>query len=138
MAKRYRAELLQDEIAALCRRVGGIERAVVVSLDGFVVASYPPAADDEYESPLHSLQVAATAAGAISLGETALERLAHGDFERLIIDGKSGAMIVYPIGATDAALVAITNKSAKTGLASFAMRQSVSKLGDILSGDVDT
>jgi len=132
MAKRYRVELLQDVLSILCQRVEGIEQAVVVSLDGFVVASHPPAADDEDESPLRSPQVAATAASAIALGEKALGRLAHGDFERLIIEGKSGAMVIHPIDGADAALVAMAGKETKMGLASFAMRQSVTKLEDIL------
>ena len=131
MAKRYRVELLQDELTTLCDKVAGLDQAVVVSLDGFVVASHPVATDDD-TAPLESPNVAATAASAISLGEGALNRLEHGEFERLIIEGEQGAMIIYPIKGTDAALVAMVSKEARMGLASLAMRQSTDTLADIL------
>lgn len=131
MAKRYRVELLQDELFTLCDKVAGLDHAVVVSLDGFVVASYPVATDDD-TTPLQSPNVAATAASAISLGEGALNRLEHGTFERLIIEGQRGAMIIYPIQGTDAALVAMVDKETRMGLASLAMRQSTNALAQIL------
>jgi len=130
MPKRYRVDLLQDQLAGLCRRVDGIEQAVVVSLDGFVAASYPPAAGDD--TPLASPNVAATAANAISLGENALGRLDHGRFQRLIIEGETGAMIIYPIGRPGAALVAVVRREGKMGLVSHAMRQITDGLAAIL------
>ena len=133
MATRYRVELLEEVLSNLCRRVEGIEQAVVVSLEGFVVASHPPAADEEADSPLHSPTIAATAANAIALGTRTLGRLEHGDFERLIMEGNSGAMIIYPIDGADAALVTIIRKDAKMGLASRAMRLSVGELASILT-----
>lgn len=139
MATRYRVELLQDVLSNLCQRVKGIDQAVVVSLDGFVVASHPAASDeDELGSPLNSPQIAATAANAIALGQRTLGRLEHGEFERLIIEGQSGAMIIYPIESADAALVTIVKKDAKMGLASLAMRQSVAELASVLGGEIAT
>ena len=131
MAKRYRVELLQDELTTLCDKVAGLDQAVVVSLDGFVVASHPVASDDD-TSPLQGPNVAATAASAISLGEGALNRLEHGNFERLIIESEEGAMIIYPITDADAALVAMVDKETRMGLASLAMRQSIGRLAEIL------
>jgi predicted regulator of Ras-like GTPase activity (Roadblock/LC7/MglB family) len=77
--------------------------------------------------------VAATAANAIALGERALDRLDQGRFLRLIIEGESGAMIVYPIDGSDAALVALVDPDAKMGLASMAMRQSIQQIASILA-----
>ncbi len=133
MATRYRVDLLEEVLSNLCKRVEGIEQAVVVSLEGFVVASHPPAADEETKSPLHSPTIAATAANAIALGTRTLGRLEHGDFERLIMEGNSGAMIIYPIDGADAALVTIIRKDAKMGLASRAMRLSVGELAAVLT-----
>lgn len=132
MATRYRVELLEDILSDLCGRVDGIEQAVVVSLDGFVVAAHPLAADTEADSPLHSPKIAATAANAIDLGTKTLGRLEHGGFERLIMEGEGGAMIIYPISATDAALVTMVRKDVKMGLASRAMRLSLTELASIL------
>jgi predicted regulator of Ras-like GTPase activity (Roadblock/LC7/MglB family) len=132
MATRYRIELLQDALSALCHRVCGVEQAVMTSLEGFVVASYP-SSDDESESPLPSPKIAATAASAVALGEGSLQRLEHGGLERLIIEGETGSVIIHPIRGADAALIAITAKDAKMGLVSLAMRQSIAALESILS-----
>lgn len=137
MVKRYRANLLQDEISALFHRVDGLERVVVVSLDGFVVASHPPVPDEEEDdTPTNGRQIAATAASAISMARTALGRLDRGNWQRLIIDGESGTMILHPIGRTDAALAAVANKRAKIGLTSSAMGRSVSRLAAVLSREL--
>jgi predicted regulator of Ras-like GTPase activity (Roadblock/LC7/MglB family) len=133
MTTRYRVHQLEEVLSDLCRRVEGIEQAVVVSLEGFVVASHPPAVDEGADSPLHSPTIAATAANAIALGTRTLGRLEHGEFERLIMEGQSGAMIIYPIVGADAALVTIIRKDTKMGLASRAMRLSVGELAAILS-----
>ncbi len=132
MPTRYRVELLQDVLSTLCQRVCGVEQAVVTSLEGFVVASFP-SSDDESEFPLHSPKIAATAASAVALGEGSLERLKHDVLERLIIQGETGSVIIHPIRGADAALIAITAKDAKTGLVSLAMRQSMVAIESILS-----
>ncbi len=134
MTIRYRVELLQEALSTLCERVNGIDQAVLVSLDGFVAASYPPAADLQVDSPLHSPNIAATAANAIALGNGALDRLAHGELERLIIEGQNGAMIIHPIPGAEAALVTLVDKDTKMGLASLAMRKLIAELATILTG----
>lgn len=138
MATRYRVELLEDVLSELCQKVSGIEQAVVVSLDGFVVAAHPPAAETETDSPLHSPKIAATAANAIALGTKTLGRLEYGKFERLIMEGEGGAMIIYPFDLTDAALVTMVSKDVKMGLASRAMRLSLAELGSILGRGANT
>ena len=132
MPTRYRVELLQDVLYALCHRVCGVEQALVTSLEGFVVASYP-SSDDESEASVHSPKIAATAASAVALGEGSLERLKHGVLERLIIEGETGSVIIHPIRGADAALIAVTAKDAKTGLVSLIMRRSITTLESILS-----
>ena len=138
MAVRYRVDQLQEILSALCDRISGIDQLVVVSMEGFVVASHPATIDPTTQAPLDSLRIAATAANAISLGESALNRLEHGRFERLIIEGENGSMIVYPLDDTAAALVAMVRKDAKLGMASLAMRQSVEDLACIVRGGTHT
>ena len=138
MAVRYRVDQLQGILSALCNRISGIDQLVVVSMEGFVVASHPPTTAPSTQAPLDSLRIAATAANAISLGKGALDRLEHGRFERLIIEGENGSMIVYPLDETAAALVAMVRKDAKLGMASLAMRQSVEDLADIIRGGSGT
>lgn len=135
MPKRYRVELLQEQLAGLCRRVAGIEQAVVVSLDGFVVASYPPSADGTSSIP-DGPNIAATAAGAISLATSALNRLDRGALEGLIIEGEGGAMIIYPIGRRQTALVAMVGRDGKMGLVSIAMHQITGNLAAIIDAGI--
>ena len=132
MAIKFRVELLEEELSRLASRVEGIEHAVVLSLDGFVVASFPGGSKERVDSPLSGPLIAATAANAIALGEQVLGRLEHGSFERLIAEGQNGAMIIYPIHQTGAALVATISKDTRMGLASLAMRRCTSELAKIL------
>jgi predicted regulator of Ras-like GTPase activity (Roadblock/LC7/MglB family) len=134
MAGRYRVELLQDELAKLCKKLDDIEEAVVISLDGFVVASYPPANDLSDAPHLNTQAIAATAGSVISHSQNILDRLNQGAIERLVVEGANGAMMIYPIQQTDAALVTMVNKDVKMGLTSLAMRQSTARLSEILSG----
>jgi predicted regulator of Ras-like GTPase activity (Roadblock/LC7/MglB family) len=73
------------------------------------------------------------AATLIALGEQALTRLAQGEIERLLVEGYSGAMIVYPINRS-AALAAMVDKKAKLGLTLLTISQAASFFGGILSG----
>ncbi|MBN1315366.1 MAG: roadblock/LC7 domain-containing protein [Anaerolineales bacterium] len=135
MAGRYRVDLLQDELAGLCNKMEDIIEAVVISLDGFVVASHPPASDLSDEPHLNTMAIAATAGSVISHSQNILERLKQGNIERLLVEGTNGAMMIYPISQTDAALVAMVTKDVKMGLTSLAMRKSITRLSDILTGE---
>lgn len=134
MASRYRVDLLQEELDKLCKQTDGITEAVIVSLDGFVVASYPPYNYQDDEIHTTTTTIAATASSVISQSQSMLERLDRGSCERLIVEGVNGAMIVHPIDSTDAALVVMVNKEVKIGLASLAMRNSTATLAKILVG----
>lgn len=130
----YKTDLLEAALAELCYKLEGVQGAVIVSVEGFVVAAYAPTESDMHEEgPTSSPQVAAMAATLIALGERTLARLAQGDMIRLLIEGNDGGMIVVP--ANDRASVAVmVDREAKMGLVLYALQQSASSISDILDG----
>jgi uncharacterized protein len=136
MARVYRVDILEEKLKQLAATVPGIQGTVIVSVEGFVVAAYPPADTSSMGNNYHPTstpQVAAMAATLIALGEQTLTRLAQGAIERLMIEGTEGAMIVYPINQ-NAALAAMVSKEAKIGLTLMAVARSAAFFADILSG----
>jgi predicted regulator of Ras-like GTPase activity (Roadblock/LC7/MglB family) len=136
MAVVYRTELLEISLKTLCDSLNSVQGAVVVSIEGFVVASYtPPAvfAGDQEEGATDSPQVAAMAATLIALGERTLGRLAQGELSRLLLEGKSGAMLVVP-ASKRAAVALMVSSDAKMGLSFYALRRAAKEIGGILEG----
>src|SRR5512139_1941165 len=107
----YRVHQLEQELYHLCQRLPGIERAVLVSIEGLVMAAYPPVPEGraESEDPANSPQVAGMSAALVTLGAQTLERLARGDLDRVFVEGLSGGLLIVPSGP-DAALAAMTRR----------------------------
>jgi hypothetical protein len=137
MAQVYRTDLLEDALREVCDRLDGVQGAVIVSIEGFVVAAYAPHEDDmeDEESPTSSPQVAAMAATLIALGERTLARLAQGEMLRLLVEGNDGGMLVVPANKR-ASIAAMVSKEAKMGLVLYALQQSTKKISDILEGGI--
>ncbi|MBN1991431.1 MAG: roadblock/LC7 domain-containing protein [Anaerolineae bacterium] len=136
MAQVYRTDLLQEALKEVCDKLEGVQGAVIVSIEGFVVAAYTPHEEDlDEESPTSSPQVAAMAATLIALGERTLARLAQGEMIRLLIEGNDGAMLVVPANRR-ASIAAMVNNEAKMGLVLYALQQSTKTISDILEGGI--
>lgn len=136
MVNIYRVNILEDRLRQLTETVPGILGTVIVSVEGFVVAAYPPSEQSSLSSAAETSstsQVAAMAAALIALGEQTLVRLAQGQMERLLIEGEDGAIVVYPINQ-NAALAAMVDKHAKMGLVLVAIARAAAAFGDVLSG----
>ncbi|MBK9049581.1 MAG: roadblock/LC7 domain-containing protein [Chloroflexi bacterium] len=136
MVNIYRVNILEDRLRQLTEAVPGIMGTVIVSIEGFVVAAYPPSEQSSLASAIDmssTSQVAAMAAALIALGEQTLGRLAQGQMERLLIEGGEGAIIVYPINQ-NAALAAMVDKNAKMGMVLVAIARAAAAFGDVLSG----
>ena len=135
MAQVYRTDLLEDALKDLCSKLQGVQGAVIVSIEGFVVAAYTPHESDmDEEGPTSSPQVAAMAATLIALGERTLSRLAQGEMLRLLIEGNDGGMVVVPANRR-ASVAVMVGKETKMGLVLYALQQNAKKIGDILEGD---
>jgi predicted regulator of Ras-like GTPase activity (Roadblock/LC7/MglB family) len=119
----------------MCSKLQGVQGAVIVSIEGFVVAAYTPHEDDiDEEGPTSSPQVAAMAATLIALGERTLSRLAQGEMHRLLIEGDDGGMLVVPANKR-ASVAVMVGREAKMGLALYSLQQSAKMISDILEGD---
>ncbi len=137
MPQIYKTDLLEDALKALCSKLEGVQGAVIVSIEGFVVAAYTPHEGEmDEEGPTSSPQVAAMAATLIALGERTLSRLAQGEMIRLLIEGNDGGMLVVPANRR-ASVAVMVGKEAKMGLVLYALKQSAENISDILEGSVN-
>ena len=138
MAQVYRTDLLEEALKEVCDKLEGVQGAVIVSIEGFVVAAYSPLESDmdEEDSPTSSPQVAAMAATLIALGERTLSRLAQGEMIRLLIEGNDGGMLVVPANRRSSVAVMV-GREAKMGLVLYALQQSAKKISHILEGSVN-
>lgn len=116
MANVYRIEILENRLQRLTEVLPSVWETVIVSIDGFVVAAYPPPISEDIFKDASTSQVAAMAASLIALSEQTLSRLDQGDLSRLMIEGDNGAIVVYPINRSAALAVLVDNKSAKMGI----------------------
>lgn len=134
MAIVYRTELLEAALANLCSRLTGVQGAVIVSIEGFVVVSYTPQANNNEEDTVNSPQVAAMAATLLALGERTLARLAQGQLDRLLLEGSDGAMLVVP-ASKRAAVALMVHNDAKMGLSLYALKRAAKEIALILEGE---
>jgi len=134
MAQVYKTDLLEDALREMCAKLEGIQGAVIVSIEGFVVAAYTPKENElDEEGPTSSPQVAAMAATLIALGERTLLRLAQGEMMRLLVEGNDGGMLVVPANRR-ASVAVMVGREAKMGLVMYALQQSAQKISGILEG----
>ncbi len=134
MAQVYRTDLLEEALKNMCTKLEGVQGAVIVSIEGFVVAAYTPHEGEmDEEGPTSSPQVAAMAATLIALGERTLSRLAQGQMLRLLIEGSDGGMLVVPAN-NRASIAVMVGRDAKMGLALYALQHSAKSISDILEG----
>ena len=137
MAIVYRTELLEEALARLCNQLNSVQGAVIVSIEGFVVASYDVIVQEDrvdHDEGINSPQVAAMAATLIALGERTLARLGQGNLTRLLLEGRDGAILVVP-ASRRAAVALMVHNDAKMGLSLYALRRTAQEVSDILEGE---
>lgn len=131
MVAKYREETLRQTLQGLSEMTPDIHAAIIVNVDGLVVASYPARTDD-LQDPQSDESVAATTALIMNLAQQTLERLAQGDLERVMLEGTQGTIGVYPC-THDAVLAVLIRKQAKLGLALTAAGRAASLIKSILT-----
>lgn len=131
MAQEYRSVSLERIMKTLHTAVDGVKAAVIVNVDGLLVAAYPPGNEDNpHENPTSSPQVAAMSATLIGLAERTLGRLAQGELERLLMEGEQGVMVVFPAGR--ASLAVLVEKGARLSHVLFAAKKAAAEVAEIL------
>ena len=128
----YREHQLNRDLRMACELPVGILAAVIMTTDGLLVTSYPPATDD-LDDPTGGEAVAAMAAVATGLAEQTLDRLRQGNLSRVMIEGNDGTLVIYP-ATEDAALAILVASDAKLGLALATGRRLARTVRDILNG----
>ena len=136
MPQVYRMDLLQSALAELANSLDGVQAAVIVSIEGFVVASYPPG-DESFaeEGSANSSQVAAMAATLVALAQRTMSRLGQGEIDRMLVEGQNGVMIVVPV-TDEAAIAVLLEKGAKLGVAFYTGQFAAHRIRNILAGSL--
>jgi predicted regulator of Ras-like GTPase activity (Roadblock/LC7/MglB family) len=131
MVTQYREDTLRLTLRSLTETMSDVQAAVIVNVDGLVVASYPQTLDD-VNDPTGDQSVAATTAIIMGLAERTLGRLAQGKLERVLIEGELGSIGVLPC-THDAVLAVLVRKAGKLGLALTAARRTADEIKSILN-----
>jgi predicted regulator of Ras-like GTPase activity (Roadblock/LC7/MglB family) len=131
MVTEYRSDILLRTLRNLHQAIPGIGASVIVTLDGLLVAAYPPELSDAEEDPTGAPQVGAMAATAFGLAERTLERLAQGAVWRIMMEGENGVMAVLPAGGR-AALAILVDKETKLGIALASAARTAVEVAEVL------
>lgn len=127
----YRSESLERALKELQTGIEGVRECVVVNVDGLLVASYPPGDDENpHLNPTSHPQVAAMASTMTGLASKTFSRLQQGKFERLMLEGTEGVMVVYPAGR--ASLVVLVYKDARMAQVLVATKKVAGEVAEIL------
>jgi predicted regulator of Ras-like GTPase activity (Roadblock/LC7/MglB family) len=126
MARRQgRGVALNELLSALVQASADFEGAVVVGLDGLVMAAVWPIEGQSGED------VGAVATRAFELSNRATETLDRGDLSRLIMLGTKGNMVITRAGP-HALCVVLLKPNAKVGIASFEASRISSEVARVL------
>jgi predicted regulator of Ras-like GTPase activity (Roadblock/LC7/MglB family) len=129
----YRSEALGELLKDLKYSQGGIQAAVILSVEGLLVEGYPyDNSADSHINPTSSPQVAAMASVMAGLSRRTLDRLAQGDLRRLLVQGQEGVLLIYPCGRNF--LAVLVRKNARLGPVITAMNVKTPRIQAILEG----
>lgn len=123
LAKKWREEL-EKVLKVMESSDPDIEASAIVRADGLVMASALPKSADEG-------LIAAMSAAILNIGARALEELAKGELEKIIVSGDKGDITIVGIGK-EAVLSAITRPGANIGLTLVEMGRARDKIMEIL------
>ena len=114
-----RGKALDDLLGGLIRASPDFEGAVLVSMDGLVIATaWSSEGQTELLQDLNDSDIGAVACRAFEQSDQATTRLDRGELERMILSGSRGNLIITQTGA-DALCVVLLKPEAKLGVASF-------------------
>jgi len=131
MVTEYRSDILLRTLRTLHQAIPGIRASVVVTLDGLLVAAYPPELSESEDDPTGAFQVAAMAATSLGLAERTLERLKQGAISRVLMEGKDGVMVVLPAGGR-AALAILMGRDTKLGIVMISAVRTAEEIAQVL------
>ena len=119
-----REERLAATLNELMEDSQEIQAAVLVSLDGFTMASALP-------DGMHEDRVGAMSAAILGLGERAAAELGRGSLTQVFIEGEGGYVMLIAAGGR-AVLTCLADIDAKLGLVLYDMRAAAETIAEIL------
>lgn len=129
----YRSEALGEILKELKETQLGVQSAVILSVEGLLVEGYPyDNSHDSHINPTSSPQVAAMASVMAGLTRRTLDRLAQGEFERLMVQGEDGVLLIYPCGRNF--LAVLVDKGTRLGPIITDMNHKTPQIQNILEG----
>lgn len=127
----YRSEVLGNILKDLQENQMGVQSAVILSVEGLLVEGYPyDNSHDSHINPTSSPQVAAMASVMAGLTRRTLDRLAQGEFERLMVQGEEGVLLIYPCGRNF--LAVLVHKGTRLGPIISEMNRKTPQIEEIL------
>lgn len=117
--------LIDDFVA----RVHGVTHALIMSVDGFPLASSSSVREDDAE------QLAAISSGVLSLAHNSANLFDKGSCEQIVIRLTDGYFLFMGIG-TGAGLAVLTSSDASMRVAAYEMTQFVENTGHALTPEV--
>jgi predicted regulator of Ras-like GTPase activity (Roadblock/LC7/MglB family) len=128
-----RGKALDDLLEGLIRASSDFEGAVLVSMEGLLIATaWSSAEQAELQQGLDDSDIGAVACRAFEQSDQATTRLDRGKVERMILSGSRGNMIIAQVGM-DALCVVLLKPEAKLGVASFEAARIGRQLESLLS-----
>ncbi|MGQ4834116.1 MAG: roadblock/LC7 domain-containing protein [Candidatus Asgardarchaeia archaeon] len=133
MASRGKSQLLSEILQEIKKALGErVEASVIVTEDGLPISSLLPVElisediRDEKET-----EIAAMTATILSVSKRAMEEFKKGDIDKILIDGKNGALIL--MSAKEKAILAVlTRETTNLGLLFLTMKRATEKIAKVL------
>jgi predicted regulator of Ras-like GTPase activity (Roadblock/LC7/MglB family) len=123
---------LEGLLDRLVRASSDLEGAVLVSLEGLVIATAWSSKEQEMElQGLDDTDIGAVACRAFEQSGQAIEMLEQGELDRMILAGSSGNVIITRAGP-DALCVVLLRSDAKLGVASVGAVRISRQIADVL------
>lgn len=119
-----RSSRVGDQLRVLTTSTPEILGAVVVNMDGFVIASVIPADVDEE-------LIGGMAASLLGVGERITADLMGSDMEQVYVRSPKGYIVLNAV-SNDAALVLLVTREAKLGLIFLELKHATSELARLL------
>jgi len=119
-------EKIEEKLRELKAAVPNVEESAVISLDGLVMAS-------RFRSDVSGERVAAMSSALLSIAERINEELGRGKFQRALVTGSDGFIVLNPAGS-DALIACICSKEAKLGMVFYELDRLSKELEEIISG----
>ncbi len=133
MASRGKSQLLTEILNEIKKALGErVEASVIVTEDGLPISSLLPVelvSDDVRDEK--ETEIAAMTATILSVSKRAMEEFKKGEIDKILIDGKNGALIL--MSAKEKAILAVlTRETTNLGLLFLTMKRATEKIAKVL------